>query len=100
MRILDSQQRTVLHWCAIWGLDLHVEIAKMIDDCIRLVNYPDCNGQTTLHLAAHFGNLALVEMLIKSGADKRESAAAASCCVVVASPLSLTLLISVCGCNR
>lgn len=70
MWLVDKDRRTVLHWCAIWGLPVHVEISQRINDCVALTSYQDDNGETVLHLAAKFGNSDLVKKMLQSGADK------------------------------
>lgn len=62
----DTESWTDLHWASA---DNHLEeIKTIIEKFSEMISCKDKNGRTALHLAAFFGNLKVVELLISAGA--------------------------------
>ena len=70
MWLVDHAGRTVLHWCAIWGLPVHTEIAAIVQGTAQIHDLQDHNGQTVMHLCAMFGNEGLLNKMLRNEADK------------------------------
>ena len=63
----DAFKTTPMHYCCRLGL---TDIAsRLIDEAGAAVNRQDVNGATPLHLAAHYGHLEAVQLLLSHGAD-------------------------------
>jgi ankyrin repeat protein len=65
----DQKGLTLLHWCAEWGLPMHIDVATELIRQGANVNAKDVNGQTPLHRAAQFGRKALMNLLTENKAD-------------------------------
>eukprot|EP00932_Pfiesteria_piscicida_P019399 SRR837773.6223.p1 GENE.SRR837773.6223~~SRR837773.6223.p1 ORF type:complete len:169 (+),score=22.99 SRR837773.6223:68-508(+) len=66
--VVDNAGRGVLHWIAIQGSN---EMASFVLDVVQdlQVDEPDDGGDTPLHLAAYYGHLPIVRMLVRRGAE-------------------------------
>ena len=74
----DIYAKTPLHYAAEFGHGNLIELFLNMfpDDHIELwINSPTLNGKTALMLAASYGNLDIVEALIRRGADTSSTAA-------------------------
>jgi len=62
-----SSGRTALHKAAFWG---HIRVINfLVQECKLDVDVKDYNGDTGLHDAVRFGHKAVVEALLKAGAN-------------------------------
>lgn len=65
----DAQGLTLLHWCAIWGLPIHTDIATELVRQGANVNAKDKNGETPVHWAAKYGRADMMNMLTSNNGD-------------------------------
>jgi len=65
----DQQGLTMLHWCAVWGQEVHTEVASVLIAQKANVNARDKRGQTPLHWAARYGRKELMNLLTTHNAD-------------------------------
>lgn len=71
--MLDDKQSTALHWAAYLGSDQAAALLLAWDKGKQLINEPDADGHTALHLAAISGNVKIVRTLLLHGADPKRS---------------------------
>ena len=63
----DAFKTTPLHYCCRLGL---IDLAsRLINEANASVDRQDVNGSTPLHLAAHYGHLEAVQVLLLANAD-------------------------------
>ncbi|GLC36382.1 hypothetical protein PLESTM_000437500 [Pleodorina starrii] len=62
VNLRDTLQRTALHWAAELG---NVEAAELLIDYGIDVKAVECNGRTSVHLAARSGDRAMLECLME-----------------------------------
>jgi len=66
----DATGRSILHWCGIWGLQGHNDVAKALVESGLDVNLVDEEGQTALHVAAKYGRKELLAYLTSKKGDE------------------------------
>lgn len=66
--IRDSNRWTVLHHCAAGGCVRTME-ALLGHHSTRFMEAADQEGNTALHVAAKYGHVAVIELILSRGAD-------------------------------
>lgn len=65
----DKYQRTALHWAAEMG---RIECAEALLDYGADIKATECNGRTSIHLAARSGDATMLKTLLEGVSDKQK----------------------------
>lgn len=66
---LETQRTTPLHRAVEFSPHADIALVKLVLDKGTPIDAADCSGKTALHLAAKYGYLDVVELLLERGAD-------------------------------